>query len=68
MSEALNTRFVHGKKLYQLNRGAKFFVVGWTNDEPITLNRLDGMYSICTYKGETAHIAGYAEVVEVINE
>lgn len=55
-------------KLYNLPRGSMFNIIDKSVkfDEPIKFCRLDGMYSVCEYKGETLHI--YAgSLVELVH-
>lgn len=64
MSDVQHTQL----KLYNLERGTLFNILdkGVKFDEPIKFHRLDGMYSICEYKGETLHI--YAgTLVEIVH-
>ncbi|CAB4121729.1 hypothetical protein UFOVP26_11 [uncultured Caudovirales phage] len=55
-------------KLFNLPRGALFNIMDKSVqfDEPLKFIRLDGMYSVCEYKGETLHI--YAgSIVELVH-
>jgi len=49
-------------KLYELKRGTYF---KFPNDISVfKLDHIDGMYSLCyTEKGDTVHIAAFAEVI-----
>lgn len=52
-------------KLYELPRGSWFRISSNTEAGPFKLDHIDGMYSLCWYKGEVCHIAAAAEVVPV---
>jgi hypothetical protein len=68
-----------GMPLYDVPNGSKVRVLSDIKIPPaspeikeediLTFNRLDGMYSHCTNsKGETCHLAGWAQVEIIKNE
>lgn len=50
-------------KLYELPSGSWFRISANTEAGPFKLDHIDGMYSLCWYKGEIVHIAAAAEVI-----
>lgn len=58
-------------KLYELDRGLNFKIVGYDNEDSIfRLNNIDGMYSHCTHlaSGSTQHIAAYTEIIPYVKD
>lgn len=53
-------------KLYELPRNTKFKIVSWDGGGVFTLEKIDGMYSICWKDNLVYHISACAEVEPVV--
>lgn len=52
-------------KLYELPRNSWFLLAVNIDAGPFKFDHLDGMYSVCWYKGQITHIAAAADVIQI---